>query len=108
MPIHDQGYRHYEGRKDAVGRGWLVITLAGVKSLLRKRIFLGLLLLAWVPFIGRAIQIYASTNLPSATFLAVTAKTFREFLDQQSPFVFFVTIYVGAGLIANDRRANAL
>jgi hypothetical protein len=36
------------------------------------------------------------------------AETFREFLDQQGVFVFFVTIYVGAGLIANDRRANAL
>ena len=35
-------------------------------------------------------------------------ETFREFLDQQGIFVFFVTIYVGAGLIADDRRANAL
>src|SRR5690606_4245767 len=41
-------------------------------------------------------------------FLAPRAETFREFLDQQGIFVFFVTIYVGAGLIANDRRANAL
>ena len=40
--------------------------------------------------------------------LAPTAETFREFLEQQDFFVFFVTIYVGAGLIANDRRANAL
>jgi ABC-2 type transport system permease protein len=29
-------------------------------------------------------------------------------LNQQDVFVFFVTVYVGAGLIANDRRANAL
>ena len=36
------------------------------------------------------------------------AETFRDFLEQQGFFVFFVTIYVGAGLIANDRRANAL
>ncbi len=40
--------------------------------------------------------------------LAPTAETFREFLEQQDFFVFFMTIYVGAGLIANDRRANAL
>ncbi len=39
---------------------------------------------------------------------APTAETFREFLEQQDLFVFFMTIYVGAGLIANDRRANAL
>ena len=39
---------------------------------------------------------------------APTAETFRQFLEQQDFFVFIVTIYVGAGLIANDRRANAL
>jgi ABC-type transport system involved in multi-copper enzyme maturation permease subunit len=33
---------------------------------------------------------------------------FRQFVEQQGIFVFFVTIYVGAGLIANDLRANAL
>jgi ABC-type transport system involved in multi-copper enzyme maturation permease subunit len=33
---------------------------------------------------------------------------FMNFLEQQSVFVFFITIYAGAGLIANDRRANAL
>ena len=33
---------------------------------------------------------------------------FRQFLEQQEVFVFFITVYAGAGLIANDRRANAL
>jgi ABC-2 type transport system permease protein len=33
---------------------------------------------------------------------------FRDFLTQQSIFVFFVAVYVGSGLIASDRRANAL
>jgi ABC-type transport system involved in multi-copper enzyme maturation permease subunit len=56
----------------------------------------------------RAVQIYVAANFPQASMLAPTADTFREFIDQQGVFVFFVTIYVGAGLIANDRRANAL
>ncbi len=73
-----------------------------------KRAFLGLMLFAWAPFVVRAVQIYASANLQQAAFLAPRAETFREFLDQQGVFVFFVTIWVGAGLIANDRRANAL
>lgn len=64
--------------------------------------------MAWVPFFVRAVQIYAATNLPQAAFLAPTAMTFRQFLAQQGLFVFFITVYVGAGLIANDRRANAL
>ena len=38
----------------------------------------------------------------------MSAGTFKDFLEQQSIWVFFITVYVGSGLIANDRRANAL
>jgi ABC-2 type transport system permease protein len=107
MPIHDQGYRRYAGGR-AGGQGWLVIARAGIRTFFGKRIFLGLLLLSWLPFFIRAVQIYAAANLPQAAFLAPTAETFRRFLDQQEIFVFFLTVYVGAGLVANDRRANAL
>ena len=108
MPIHDPGYRRYGGEKARGGTGWIVITRAGIRTFLAKRAFLGLLLVAWFPFFVRAVQIYAAANLPQAAFLAPTPETFRQFLDQQETFVFFVTVYVGAGLIANDRRANAL
>jgi len=108
MPIHDQGYRRYGGSKAPLGQGWTVIARAGIRSMFAKRAFLGLLLLAWFPFFVRAVQFYAAANLPQAAMLAPSADTFRQFLDQQATFVFFVTVYVGAGLIANDRRANAL
>jgi ABC-2 type transport system permease protein len=108
MPIHDQGYRRFLGRRIGRGNAWLVIASTAIRTMLRKRLFLALLLGAWLPFIARAIQVYASTNFPQIAFLAPTASTFREFLEQQAWAVFFVTIYVGAGLIANDRRANAL
>jgi len=108
MPIHDQGYRRYGGLKARTGTGWTVIARAGIRNQLGKRAFLGLLLLSWFPFFVRAVQIYAAANLPQAQFLALTGETFRQFLDQQQIFVFFITVYVGAGLIANDRRANAL
>ena len=108
MPIHDQGYRRYGGSKAPLGQGWAVIARAGIRTMFAKRAFLGLLLLAWFPFFVRAVQFYAAANLPQAAILAPTAETFRQFLDQQETFVFFVTVYVGAGLIANDRRANAL
>ena len=91
------------------GRTWWVIARAGMMERLRERKFLGLLLVAWLPFLVRAVQLYVAANFAqAAAFLAPTPATFREFLDQQSIFVFFITIYVGSGLIANDRRANAL
>jgi ABC-2 type transport system permease protein len=108
MPIHDQSYRHYEGSKAPPGRSWTVIAWAGIKTMVKKRTFLGLLIFAWFPFIVRAVQLYISANFAQAALFAPTAETFRQFLEQQDFFVFVITVYVGAGLIANDRRANAL
>jgi ABC-type transport system involved in multi-copper enzyme maturation permease subunit len=108
MPIHDQSYRHYAGTKAAPGRSWTVIAWAGIKTMVKKRTFLGLLIFAWFPFIVRAVQLYISANFAQAALFAPTAETFRQFLEQQDFFVFVITVYVGAGLIANDRRANAL
>jgi ABC-2 type transport system permease protein len=108
MPIHDQGYRRYGGARAESGRAWQVIARAGIQSIISKRAFIALMLFAWAPFVVRAVQIYVSANFQQAAFLAPKGETFREFLETQDIFVFFVTIWVGAGLIANDRRANAL
>jgi ABC-type transport system involved in multi-copper enzyme maturation permease subunit len=108
VPIHDQSYRRYVGGRTMPGRAWTVIAWAGIMTMIRKRAFLGLLVFAWMPFVVRAVQVYVTTNYPQIAMFAPTAETFREFLSQQDFFVFIITIYVGAGLIANDRRANAL
>ena len=111
MPIHDQGYRRYGGVKARTGTSWMVIARAGIRTFLAKRAFLGLLLMAWLPFFVRAVQMYlTSTVQQAAAIMPVTADTFREFLDNgfQHLCVFLIAVYVGAGLIANDRRANAL
>jgi len=81
---------------------------AGLRGCFRKRAFVALLLLSWLPFLVRTVQLYAAANFPQMALFAPTPETFRQFLDQQSTFVFFVTVFAGAGLVANDRRANAL
>jgi ABC-2 type transport system permease protein len=108
VPIHDQGYRRYGGSRVPNGQTWMVIAASGLRTFFRRRALLGLLLLAWLPFLVRVVQVYAVANLPQAAFLALTPETFRQFLQQQQIFAFFITVYVGSGLIANDRRANAL
>jgi len=107
-PIHDQGYRRYGGQRVPHGRRWWVIARAGLLSRIRERRVVILLLAAWLPFLVRAVQIYASANFQQVAFLAPTPQMFREFLGQQEIFVFIVSILIGAGLIADDRRANAL
>ncbi len=108
MPIHDQSYRHYGGGREAQGRAWVIIASAGIRSMIGKRRFLGLLLLAWLPFLGYAIYFYTRAMYAQLPLPAVTRETYRSFFDWQSAFVFFITIWVGAGLVANDKRANAL
>lgn len=111
MPIHRERYRRREEGVDFRGRAWVVIAVNGIRLLVRRRAFLFLMLLAWIPAIVRAVQIYAAANVPSVAqmgFLAISARTFRDFLNQQEPFVFFITVYVGSGLIADDLRARAL
>ena len=108
MPVHDQGYRRYAGRRGASGRGWIVIAGTTISSELRRRRVVALLLVAWLPFLVQAVLLYAGANFTQASFLAASPQTFRQFLDWQNIFVFFVTILIGSGLIADDRRANAL
>ena len=66
MPIHDQGYRRYGGQREAHGRTWLVIARAGMMERLRERKFLGLLLVAWLPFLVRSVQLYVAANYEQA------------------------------------------
>jgi ABC-2 type transport system permease protein len=108
MPIHDQGYRRYAGARLLRARSWSVIARAGIIARLRERRFLALLLVAWLLFVVRAVQIYFGTTFARASFFAPSEETFHGFLTQQRLFVFFITIYAGAGLIASDRQANAL
>jgi len=108
MPIHDQGYRHYAGQRAPHGRAWWVIARAQIMTALQTRSFRLLLVVAWAPVVVRAVLIYVSSqNLPVSEFIATTPQTFRDFLGQQQLFVFLVTIGQ-AGLIAEDRRTNAL
>jgi len=108
MPIHDQSYRRYHGPRGRARAAWIVIARTGIRNMMGQRPFLGLLMVAWLPFLVRAVQIYLAANFPQFDLLTPSTDMYREFLEQQGLFVFFITIYVGAGLIANDRRAHAL
>jgi ABC-2 type transport system permease protein len=108
MPIHDQGYRHYAGQRAPHGQAWMVIARTHLLAWVKYRPFQILLLVAWGVFAAYAARIYFATNLPQApSLIAVSPKLFQDFLSGQSIFVFLVTI-AQAGLIADDRRANAL
>lgn len=108
-PVHDQSYRRYQGSRAPAGRAWTVILRTGLRSLLGRKVFVALLILAWVPFVVQTVRIYFVASYPQAQqILAVNMRTFQTFIEIQGLFAFFITIYAGAGLIASDRRAKAL
>ena len=108
-PVHDQSYRRYGGTRRSPGRAWSIIARTGIRAMLSRKVFIGLLALSWLPFLVRTVQIYAVTAYPQARqVLPVDLRLFQRFVEGQGLFAFFITVYVGAGLIANDRRANAL
>lgn len=113
MPIHDQSYRRYGGPRESAERAWLVIARTGIMQYARRRPMIGLMFAASVQMIGWLVFFYLHDTAgqalgPAAAYLAPSAKTFRGFLEQQNIFVFLLAVYVGSGLIAQDRRANAL
>lgn len=107
-PIHDQSYRRYTGVRQDPGTAWLVIAATGIRTVLTKKFFWLVLLAAWGQFFVRAVMFYLSANFSNLDLLAPSVETFRQFFEIQEIFVLFVTVYVGSGLIANDRRSNAL
>lgn len=106
MPIHDQGYQRYLGTRQAQGSAWAVIARQHILSQVRKKVTIALLLGSWIPFLVLTVWVYLSTY-QSASMLKVTSTHYRTMLDVAWLFVFIISIQM-AGLIADDRRANAL
>ena len=83
MPIHDQGYRRYGGDRTRTGAAWIVIARAGIRTFFDKKMFLALLLVAWIPFVVRAVQIFLAANVPQAQFLAPNNAPVSKRLDPE-------------------------
>ena len=109
MPIYDQGYRRYEARAALHSVRFWPITREALRLLLAKRAFLGLLAVAWVPFLVRVVQVYVITRFPEVGRLApLNAQLFGAFLNFQTGFVILLSVFGGAGLVSNDLRTGAV
>ena len=77
MPIHDQSYRRYGGSRAPIGQAWAVIARHGVLTIVRKRLFLGLLLGAWIPFVVGAVTVTLSTTVSASVVTPPDPVTWR-------------------------------
>jgi ABC-2 type transport system permease protein len=109
VPIYEQTYRRYEAREPLRAIRFWPITREALRIILARRAFLALLAGSWIPFIVRVVQIYVVTRFPEAgRILPVDGRLFGEFLNQQIVFTLLLSIFGGAGLIANDLRTGAI
>src|SRR5258708_27223604 len=109
MPIYEQTYRRYEARAPLRTLRFWPITREALRLILARRAFLGLLLVAWGQFLFRVIQIYVVTRLPEAgRVLPIDGRMFGQFLGIQTLFTLLLSIFGGAGLIANHLRTGAI
>lgn len=109
MPIYEQAYRRWEARGPLRAVRFWPITREALSLVLAKRAFIGLLVLVWIPFVVRLIQVYIVTRFPEAgRVLPVDGRLFGDFLNQQIGLTLLLSIFGGAGLIANDLRTGAI
>jgi ABC-2 type transport system permease protein len=109
MPIYEQTYRRYEARAPLRTVRFWPITREALRLILARRAFLGLLLVAWVPVLWQVGKVYAVTQYPQfGRVLPIDGRMFGEFLSIQILFTLFISVFGGAGLIANDLRTGAI
>lgn len=58
MPIHDPGYRGWEGVTTSVGSRWLVVAETGIRRAWRSSWLKRLLLLAWLPGVSLGFLVF--------------------------------------------------
>ncbi|MEK7399809.1 MAG: hypothetical protein AAB116_22945 [Candidatus Poribacteria bacterium] len=110
MPIHDQSYRHWEGELKSHSFRWWVIAYEGLKVILRRKLFIILILTpAIIQFFVFGGLIYGFNTFGAmANINQITPDFFFRFCFQQTFFILLICVFGGSGIIANDLKSNAL
>ncbi|MFH1843815.1 MAG: ABC transporter permease [bacterium] len=114
MPVYERGYKHWERSASTTSPPWWVIARRGIAEPLKRRGFLFLLMIAWVPAIVKGGIMYFKykfgelADLVGGNWVAVDASGFYSFLKWQKYFVLIMLAIIGTRLIAKDREENGL
>ncbi len=114
MPVYERGYRHWEHSGGHAAPAWWAIARRGIAEPLKRRGFLLLLVVAWVPAVVKAGILYFTwkvgelARLLGGSWTDITPEGFRAFLFWQGPFVLIVLALIGARLVTRDREENGL
>ncbi len=119
MPIYKRSYRSYTGHTKQRFR-WRIIVEQELRILIKSRIFILLMTLPLLHTLLRFLQILAydvimqDPNNPLTPILmnlqgvVVNRVMFFDFIRIQTPMLFLIILYAGAGMICNDFRNNLI
>ena len=122
MPIYYRTFRSFDGNLRRRFRWWVVLKQE-LRILTGNRMFIGLLILGYLHFLLRVLQIVAMSmlvNSPNSQLaqmlkgmaqldmFTINETMFFNFLRLQSSIVFITTIGAGAGMICDDVRNNLM
>ncbi|MEM6454216.1 MAG: ABC transporter permease subunit [Acidobacteriota bacterium] len=116
MAVYERVYQRYTGLTTPSWARILVLPRYALRDVFRSRLLVFFFALCFVVPLMAAAVIYARHNLPLLdTFqlsvddlIAVDARAYYYFLDAQFGLGFFLTLFVGTGLVSRDLAHNAL
>lgn len=114
MPIYSESYRNWNGRLKENPLTLWVIGKTGIRLLWKKGMIF-LILLSFIPFFIKAVQIYLVTKVGDSSNLInaiggfkINSDFFAGFIKGQMFYLILIITLAGAGLIVNDRKYKAL
>ncbi|HEV8240958.1 MAG TPA: hypothetical protein VGS57_16450 [Thermoanaerobaculia bacterium] len=116
MAVHSHVFHPYAGERTSPRRAWMVVARYALSEVLALKKTIALLVLAAFPLLGGAVVIYLHHNLEAIKILAIPlqalvpidAKFFYYILLTQCYIAFGLTAAIGARVLVNDLRDNAL
>ena len=117
-PIADLSYRNYDGPMFDVTNRWWVIAKMVLRQSLKKKGFWAWTLLSTMGYVFLSVVYYfmdtmqqsggALNRAPAVLNTVVWKDHFYLAFDMAQLWIFFLSLLVGAGVVASDTRANAL
>lgn len=116
MAVLERSYKRYEGTLSPEWSRFLIIPRHALRHIFRSKLFTGLYVVAFVPFLVFAILIYlrhnaealAIMNLNLVNVLPIDASFFQVFVMVQGWIGFILAILIGPQQVSRDLTNNAL
>jgi len=116
MAVHSHVFHPYAGARTSPRRAWMVVARYALSEVLALKKTIALLVLAAFPLLGGAVVIYLHHNLEAIKILAIPLQAmvpidnrfFYYILLVQCYIAFGLTAAIGARVLVNDLRDNAL